>query len=83
MTMIDATMSDYQAWLAYVASRSTFSVSAAAAAGDGDGDYGDGAVISVSKSGGADFSSVQDAVDSIPDHNQQRVTIQIAAGTYK
>ncbi|KAI5080892.1 hypothetical protein GOP47_0004075 [Adiantum capillus-veneris] len=40
-------------------------------------------VITVSKSGGADFSTVQDAVDVVPSGNQQRVVIQIAAGTYE
>ncbi|MCO5610665.1 hypothetical protein L7F22_064905 [Adiantum nelumboides] len=41
-----------------------------------------GNVLTVSKSGGAQFTSIQDAVDTIPKHNSQRVVIQIAAGVY-
>lgn len=42
-----------------------------------------GNVLTVSKSGGAQFTSVQAAVDAIPKHNSQRVVVQIAAGVYK
>ncbi|KAI5067299.1 hypothetical protein GOP47_0017827 [Adiantum capillus-veneris] len=41
-----------------------------------------GTVLTVSKSGGAQFTSIQAAVNTIPKHNSQRVVIQIAAGVY-
>lgn len=41
-----------------------------------------GTVLTVSNSGGAQFSSIQAAVNSVPKHNSQRVVIQIAAGVY-
>ncbi|MCO5599400.1 hypothetical protein L7F22_053503 [Adiantum nelumboides] len=41
-----------------------------------------GNVLTVSKSGGAQFTSIQAAVNTIPKHNSQRVVIQIAAGVY-
>ncbi|KAH7387831.1 hypothetical protein KP509_16G044000 [Ceratopteris richardii] len=42
-----------------------------------------GGVLTVSPSGGAQFTSIQAAVDSIPKKNSQRMTIQIAAGVYR
>lgn len=77
-----ATQADYLAWLQKVsgrkpggaASTTVFSTSAVSDSGG---------VITVSKSGSADFTTVQDAVDSISSGNAARVVIQIAAGTYK
>ncbi|MCO5553236.1 hypothetical protein L7F22_006757 [Adiantum nelumboides] len=75
-----ATQADFLEWVHEVAARENapgsagnlFRTSAATAK-----------VITVSKSGNADFSTVQDAVDSVLSDNQERVVIQIDAGTYK
>lgn len=40
-------------------------------------------VITVSKSGDATYSTIQDAVDAVPKENSERITIQIAAGVYE
>ncbi|NYI06837.1 pectinesterase family protein [Allostreptomyces psammosilenae] len=40
-------------------------------------------VVTVAPDGGADFTSVQRAVDSVPDGNTGAVTIAIAPGTYR
>eukprot|EP01018_Ginkgo_biloba_P031932 Gb_38324 [translate_table: standard] len=40
-------------------------------------------VLSVAKNGLADFQSVQDAVDFVPENNTQRVIIFIGAGVYR
>lgn len=39
-------------------------------------------VITVDATGSGDFLSVQEAIDSIPDNNTQRVIIKIKAGVY-
>ncbi|XP_065017794.1 probable pectinesterase 66 [Musa acuminata AAA Group] len=39
--------------------------------------------ITVNKNGGADFSSIQAAINSIPDYNNQWIKVQVAAGVYR
>ncbi|CAM6094201.1 unnamed protein product [Calypogeia fissa] len=39
--------------------------------------------ITVAQGEDADFSSIQQAVDSVPEHNTQRIVIRIHAGTYR
>lgn len=39
-------------------------------------------LITVNVNGSADFKSVQDAVDSVPENNRKNVTIRISAGYY-
>lgn len=39
--------------------------------------------IFVNRKGGADFTSVQDAVDSVPLGNDQWIRVHVAAGVYK
>ncbi|KAH7352229.1 hypothetical protein KP509_19G035800 [Ceratopteris richardii] len=79
-TDLAATKMDFMEWVSYVGSKkhetgtSEIFYTSAAASGN---------VITVSKSGGADFTTVQAAVNAVPSNNKQRVVIQIAAGTYK
>lgn len=40
-------------------------------------------VITVNVNGGGQFSSVQDAVNDVPDNNTMNVLIKISAGKYK
>lgn len=40
-------------------------------------------VITVDLNGGGQFSSVQDAVNAVPDNNTMKVLIKISAGKYK
>lgn len=64
-------------------------VGTAAAAGRGEFENqlaatsGASKVIVVDKRGNGDVKTVQEAVDRVPKHNNQRIEIQINAGTYE
>ncbi|KAI5080893.1 hypothetical protein GOP47_0004076 [Adiantum capillus-veneris] len=79
-----STQADFLQWVRVVSAKSHPATSSAAvfftnAASSSDSKN----VITVAKSGKADFSSVQAAVNAVPANNKKRVVIQIAAGTYK
>lgn len=40
-------------------------------------------IVTVSKDGGADFNTINEAIDSISPHNTRRVVVSIAPGVYR
>lgn len=75
---------DFLAWVARVGARSSNESSAAGNAPWRKPQLDVGQTLTVGKTGsGAQFSSVQDAVDAISSGNSRRVDIQIAEGFYE
>jgi hypothetical protein len=46
-------------------------------------DYGDDRVLVVSTDGAAAYSSIQDAINQVPENNTRRTTIYITSGVYE
>lgn len=46
-------------------------------------DYGDNTILVVCQDGTAQYSSVQDAVDHVPENNTRRTTIYVTSGVYE
>lgn len=73
---------DYVAWVENAAVRSSF-INVSGASLEKNASQAENVISVDLKKGKGNFHSVQDAVDSISKGNNQRTTIQIAAGVYK
>lgn len=83
MTLSD-TQAEFLKWVSMIGSKShTYKAAHVTAIDELPASAATANVITVSKTGNAQFRTIQAAVNAVPNHNTQRITIQIAAGVYK